>query len=419
MLRVPAIRIEQPLGDFFAVSLKADFLLKVCYSIRSEFIEDNKYKHHKPEGMLQTLRAITGSQREKDDDRIEEITRYTNTVEASFPNSIILGANFSENGKLIRDPDSEDENTRIRWRIEKEGDCFYLVIPTDQKLASIIDGQHRLYAFKNSMNKNMELLCAVYLDLPMPYHAQIFATINMNQKKVDRNRIYNLFQFQLEAGDSDTWSPETLAVYFARVLSEDKDSPFSHKMKLGISTESTSSISMASIVDGIMSLITSNPKQDREILYGRKIGDGRSRKLLAEIVSNTPLRELYITNQDKTLFDIIYNYFKAVENTLWKIDTVNNVFKRTLGVQALFDFLKEITRTNKASFSYSTEYFKTLLEPASSINFTVDFYGIQTKLRARLKSTLLLKSGLKKESDIKNNYNQEDLKYILTSLEQL
>lgn len=419
-MKVPAIRVEQPLGVFFAVSLPASFLLDVCYTIRAEFVDDKveEYEHNKPKGMLQNLMSLSkGSQREKDEDRVKEITRYTETVDASFPNSIILGANYTEDGELVQDPDSNNESDRIRWRIEKDNDNYFLVIPTKQKLASIIDGQHRLYAFQNSKNKDMNLLCSVYLDLPMPYHAQIFATINMNQKKVDRNHIYQLFQFHLEQGESETWAPETLAVYFARVLSEDSNSPLYKKMRLGISDDNTTSISMASIVDGIMALITSKPKDDREILYSKKINEGRNRELLINKRDSSPLRDLYLHNKDRTIYDIIFNYFKAVDNILWNNKSSNYVFKRTLGVQALFDFLKEIIKVNGSQFNYKSEYFENLFTPVKLINFDTQFFGIQTKLRSRLKSTLLLKSGLKSENDIINNYNEDDIKYIINSLE--
>lgn len=420
MKRVPAIRVEQPLGVFFAVSLPASFLLDVCYTIRAEFVDDKaeEYEHNKPKGMIQNLISLSkGSQREKDEDRVKEITRYTETVDASFPNAIILGANYTENGELVQDPDSDNDKDRIRWRVEKEGNNYFLVIPTQQKLASIIDGQHRLYAFQNSKNKDMELLCSVYLDLPMPYHAQIFATINMNQKKVDRNHIYQLFQFHLEQGESETWAPETLAVYFARVFSENEESPLYKKMRLGISDDNTTSISMASIVDGIMSLITSKPKDDREILYSKKIEQGRNRELLIDKIDKAPLRDLYLHNKDRTIYDIIFNYFKAVDNILWKEESSTYVFKRTLGVQALFDFLKEIVKVKGKEFNYTTEYFESLLIPVKVINFNIDFFGVQTKLRSRLKSTLLLKSKLKNQDEISNSYNEEDIKYIINSLE--
>ncbi len=188
-MRIPAIRIEQHLGVFFAVSLSAKFLLKVCYTIRTEFVDDEDYNHHTPKNMMEKLFSLSpGSQRNKDEKRVDQITRYTETVSASFPNSIILGANYDDEGNLI-------ENESKRWKVEEDNGLYYLVIPTEEKLASIIDGQHRLFAFKNSTKKDMPLLCSVYLDLPLPYHAQIFATINMNQKKVDKNHIYQLFQF--------------------------------------------------------------------------------------------------------------------------------------------------------------------------------------------------------------------------------
>lgn len=420
MIRIPAIRIEQPMGVFFAVSLSAEFLLKVCYTIRTGYEENEEYDHNKPSGMFNVLKSLNkGSQRETDNDRIKKITRYTETVDACFPNSIILGANYTEDGRLVEDPDSEDTNDRIRWRVEEENGSYFLVIPTEKALASIIDGQHRLFGFKNSENKSMHLLCSVYLDLPMPYHAQIFASINMNQVKVDKNRIYNLFQFQLESGSSDTWSPETLAVYFARVLSEETTSPLNKKIRLGISADNTSSISMASIVDGILSLLTNDPKKDREIINNLKNRENRSRNLL-DSNKNYPLRALYLENQDKTIFDIVLNYFKAVEKCLWKKDWASREkFLKTLGISALFDVLKEILKSKEESFEYSSfteEYFISILKDLNRIDFNIDFFGIQTKLKSRLKNTIFLVSKIKTEEEILNTYNTKDIEFIKTLL---
>lgn len=402
MIRIPALRVEQPLGVFFAVTLSAEFLLKVCYTIRTEFVDDEDYNHNTPRNMMEKIFSLSpGSQRNKDEKRVDQITRYTETVSASFPNSIILGVNYDEEGNLI-----EDESKR--WKVEKEGELYYLIIPTEEKLASIIDGQHRLFGFNNSSKKEMPLLCSVFLDLPLPYHAQIFATINMNQKKVDKNHIYQLFQFELEQGESETWSPETLSVYFARVLAEKETSPFYKKLKLGISEDNNTSISMASVVDGIISLITTKPKDDRETLHLKPIGEGRTRDLLKYRTDSSPLRVLYLNNKDKTFYNIIYNYFDAVEETLNKNDK-DNVFNRTLGIHALFDVLKDITKKNGIAFDYSKDYFKSLFIPFSNFNFKIDFFGIQTKLRSRLKNTLLLGSKLKNEKELTNKFNQEDI----------
>ncbi|KAA9278725.1 DGQHR domain-containing protein, partial [Escherichia coli] len=285
-MKLPAIRIEQPLGEFYVVSITAETLLKVCYTIRAEILDDVEEKSVSNFGTF--INKIVGNQRSANTSRLEEIKRYTETVDVSFPNSIILGVNYHPDGTLVT---NEDE----RWTIENVGDGFYnLIIPSEEKMASIIDGQHRVFGFVNSRRKDINLLCSVFLDLPLAYHGKIFTNININQRRVDKNLAYNLFQFDMEQGEPSSWSPETLAVYFARVLSEDKNSPLHEKIKLGvINGNSSSTISMASIIDGVLSLITNNPKADRDKLQTKTVSEGRDRSMLFDVPSKAPLRNLY------------------------------------------------------------------------------------------------------------------------------
>lgn len=402
-MKLPAIKVEQPLGDFYVVSIPADVLLKVCYTIRAEILdgyEDQSISH-----VGTFINKLVGNQRITTKSRLEEIRRYTETVDASFPNSIILGVNYSSDGTLVTDES-------VRWDIEQKGNGFYyLTIPTEEKLASIIDGQHRVFGFTNSNCKNMELLCSVYLDLPLAYHGRIFTNININQRRVDKNLAYNLFQFDMEQGEPSSWSPETLAVYFTRVLSEDENSPLKGKIKLGVvNGGSNSTISMASIIDGILSLITNNPKTDRDILQTRKVSEGRDRNMLLSMSSKAPLRKLYLNNKDKTLFDIILNFLEAIVNHLWKF----NVFKKTLGMQACFDFLKIICEDD-GYLHYNINY---LLEKASFVNFNDPFFGVQSKLRVRIKNTLIVASGIKMLSDlnIKDDADYSEYERLLTDI---
>ncbi|XUV82275.1 DGQHR domain-containing protein [Enterobacter sp. TMH.L2] len=402
-MKLPAIKVEQPLGDFYVVSIPAEVLLEVCYTIRAEILdgyEDQSISH-----VGTFINKLVGNQRVTTRSRLEEIKRYTETVDASFPNSIILGVNYSSNGTLVTDE-------AVRWDIEqKDNGFYYLTIPTGEKLASIIDGQHRVFGFTNSNCKDMELLCSVYLDLPLAYHGRIFTNININQRRVDKNLAYNLFQFDMEQGEPSSWSPETLAVYFTRVLSEDEKSPLRGKIKLGVvNGGSNSTISMASIIDGILSLITSNPKTDRDILQTKKVSEGRDRNMLMSMPYKAPLRKLYIDNKDKTLFDIILNFLEAIVNNLWKY----NVFKKTLGIQACFDFLKIICEDD----GYLHFDINELFEKSSLVNFDDPFFGVQSKLRVRIKNTLIVASGIKMLSDlnIKNDADYSEYERLLADI---
>lgn len=59
-ITVPALRISQPMGEFFAVSLSAELLLEVCFSDRM-----------KAEKTLIGYQ-LSGTQRDKKDNRLQQ-----------------------------------------------------------------------------------------------------------------------------------------------------------------------------------------------------------------------------------------------------------------------------------------------------------------------------------------------------------
>ena len=221
-VRVPVLRVNQPLGEFYAAVIPAELLLEVSYSNLFRVDEQGK---------------LLGSQRHQKDDRIRDIGRFIDSVEASFPNSIILAANYDEEtGLLCEDP-------QTRWRVEfadSEKSCGWLEIPSARKLAAVVDGQHRLKGFERVEVKErlqMPLLCAVYLDLPNPFQAFLFATINFNQKPVDKSQSYQLYGFNLDEEPAEAWSPEKAAVFMTRKLNDDSSSVFYEHILLAAQTD--------------------------------------------------------------------------------------------------------------------------------------------------------------------------------------
>ena len=65
----------------------------------------------------------------------------------------------------------------------------------------------------------------------------MFATINGNQKRVDKSLALELFGINLENESKDTWSPEKLAVYITRKFNFTKDSPLEGKIRLAPLTD--------------------------------------------------------------------------------------------------------------------------------------------------------------------------------------
>jgi DNA phosphorothioation-associated DGQHR protein 1 len=389
-----AIRVHQPLGTFYAFSLGADVLDRITYSQPAEVMERLEQETDENKGGY----SIFGTQRGENKKRLDEIASFIRTTEATFPNAIILAANYDQEGRYI-----EDEARR--WTVEgsAEGPWMLRIPSSSERSASIIDGQHRLHAFNrlppDAPQRSMELLCVVFLELPTPYHAYVFATINFNQKKVDRSLAYELFGFDVDERPAQFWSPETLAVYLTRLMNTEKESPLFRSIfpvadsdKLFSDTDAQASsdvrVSMATIVDGILRLLSKNPKEDRNIIR-RPENKELGRKSLSSI-NGVPLRTLYIQGNDKAIYDLLCNYFAAVRFTVWATAGNGSYLRKTVGVQALFDVLRELLISKPvtaANFSYDALVMT--LTPCSNLDPTGDKYQASGIGRSDIRRELL------------------------------
>jgi DNA phosphorothioation-associated DGQHR protein 1 len=403
-IRTPVLKVVQPLGEFFVAVLPADILLQITYSDPLKLVGVSASGDYE----------LKGHQRKLKLDRLKSIGQFIDTVEAAFPNSIILAANYQEDGQL-------EEDERVRWSVEMQqgnDDVGTLVIPSSAKLAAVVDGQHRLYGFEHISIKErggMPLLCAVYLDLPNPFQAYLFATINYNQKSVDKSQSYELYGFNLEEEPTEAWSPEKAGVFLCRKLNTDPSSVFKDHIivaaqtddAVGIAAKSQKkdwAVSTATVVEGLLRLFSSNPKRDRDFMHRKELGKGRERGLLSQqaYADKSPLRQSYITCNDLLILTLTKNYFNAVGDILWKDDN-RSYIRKTVGIQALFEILKELCSEAMAAKDVSREFFTRRLEPCASINFADDFFQASGTGRLRIRNILELKLGLKCLSDLNQN----------------
>lgn len=384
-LELRALKVSQPLGNFFVISINAAKLLDICFSEPLKYIDGSG--------------NVQGSQRPQDQKRLKEIASYIESVEMAFPNSIILSANYNENGQIVYDKDD-------RWRIESDKDGFKLIIPTKQKLAAIIDGQHRLNSFRyvtdNNKLEKIDLLCSVYFDLPNSYQAFLFATINSNQKKVDRSLALEQFGYNVDDENEKSWTPEKFAVFLSRKLNTDKtNSAFYRHIKVApMNVDSLFNgeknkdwvVSTATIVDGIASLISANPKRDRILMQQKSFLNGRNRSMLVNIKDNSPLRKQFLNIEDQIIYDIIVNFFKSINEILWVNSNTNSYIKKTVGIQALFDVLKSILKYESNNISKID--FNFYIEKLKNLDFGDKFFQSSGIGRGRIRNTISIKLGL-------------------------
>jgi DNA phosphorothioation-associated DGQHR protein 1 len=382
-IRAKALRVDQPMGTYYVTTLPARVLMDVAYSdaLSATWSEDEQSYH------------LQGTQRLRDPKRLKPISDYISREDAAFPNAIIIAANQEKDTGLVEevgDPDEEVGKQPINdddlWTvIEHDDGCHELVIPTSKKIVSVIDGQHRLFSFADAIPKrlDMQLICAVFLDLPRPYQAQLFATINSNQKPVDKSLTYEMFGYNIDEESEEYWSPDKLAVYFTRRLAVDEKSPLAGRIIIApvrdeilqrIVGTGNWKVSTAVIVEGIMRLFTSNPKSDTAALLK---DHKKSRSQIADArADRSPLRDLYIQQKDAVIYAIVLNYLVACDRVFWEKAPAGSFITKTVGVQALLDILRRLARPMLDELDISVDAFEQRLLPAGSIDFSaIEFHN--------------------------------------------
>lgn len=376
-----ALRVDQRLGSFYVAVLPAELLLQVAASDRMRAImnaDGNGY-------------TLEGTQRLIKDNRLNEIAGYINRTDAAFPNSIIVAANYDlqtgfDQGELeyIAEEESQEAvDTSKVWTVTEADDgCHTLTIPTPEKVAAIIDGQHRLFAFAradiNAM-RSMNLLCSVFVDLPKALQAQIFATINSTQKRVDRSLTYELFGYNVSDEEEQYWTPDKLAVFFTRKLGTDEDSVLRGRIVVApkrdaalerLASQAAWQVSTAVIVDGILRLISSNPKRDANIM--RKDEPHPRSELQSGPKDRSPLREVYIRGNDALIYKMVSNYARACDDVFWSHAKEDSFIFKTIGMQAIFDILRKLASQSYTERDVSVEYFVGKIDDARKIDFSDD-----------------------------------------------
>ena len=391
-MEVKAIKVVQPLGEFYISKIKAGDLLKISTSSVARYDKDGN---------------LRGNQRPLNEKRLKAIANFIMSDEMSFPTSILIAANIDKDGRII-------EDIGHRWDVRQTSspDIYNLIIP-DEVSSLVIDGQHRLNAFKytDANCLDIELVCSIFVDLPNPYQAYLFATINGNQKRVDKSLALELFGFDVDNEPQNTWSPEKLAVYITRRFNFTKESPLYQKIKLAplfyeleeMVNKDKWLLSTAAMVEGIMSLISSNPQKDRDLLAMKKnsIWSDKTRGVLPN--GKPVLRYLYLASKDDELYSVLEKYFLSVKTILWENATNGSVILKTIGISVLFDILKNILEVDGIQESYVS-----YINKIRDVNYSSHYFALSGGGKTKLRRILKFKLGLLS----KDNLQKSDVDFL-------
>lgn len=312
----PCLRARQPIGDIFVATIPHKKLEQMTFfDVRRRLQQERDIERY------------LGIQRPLDDKRVKQLSSYVNLIDASFPSSIIIA--------LSEDYVSFDEATGLMTvRNYLEGDEH--ASTTIRSVGRVLDGQHRIAGLESFSGNAFDLSVTIFVGADIADQAHIFATVNIEQTKVNKSLVYDLYEL------SRSRSPQKTCHNIVVALDRDPDSPFYQRIKrLGIATDDRvfEPITQSTLVEGLIYYISSDPKIDRDLLLrGRTLP-----RASGEDLSKRPLRNLFVEGEDIKIIQLIYNYFNAVRKRwpdAWEERGKGFMLNRTNGVRALLRYFR-------------------------------------------------------------------------------
>lgn len=340
---------SQPAGDFLLTAMSAQEIIRISKADPRKFDRVS-------------METEGGIQREPSTKRIREIASYADTVDAAFPTPVLLAID----GK----------------------DCVLgetSISITGEKVADIVDGQHRVLGLKQSRNSaNFVIPVVIMIDATEEQKALIFATINGKQTKVPASLIYDLF------GVTKSRSPQKTSHEIARAMNGTPTSPWFTRLKmLGRKTAAGSleSLSQGTFVKFLLPKISSKADLDMNLSKQNKELPPRPDSIF---------NEYFRKDQDSTILKILLNVFQGARDT-WphEWDDPNSfVLTKTLGFSGIMGALNEMYIKGKQKGDLSEKYFRGIFEAVKrgmdehKISLTSEFFSASASGEAEFRNMI-------------------------------
>lgn len=315
-LTFPCIRASQPIGDMFIASMPFKTLIMISYFDVRRVLQEQR-----------DVEKYLGIQRPIDNSRVRNLGEYVNYKDASFPTSVILALG-EEYAKF-------DAHTNTMTVSNCKAGEARPSIPI-RRLAKVLDGQHRIAGLKEFQGATFDMSVTLFIGADIADQAQVFATVNLEQTKVQKSLVYDLFAL------AKTRSPQKTCHNIAVALDRDSESAFYHRIKrLGFATEGRifEPITQATFVESLLPYITEDAKHDRDVLLRgdtpKKVGGDDAFKLI--------FRNMFIAQEDLKIAEVVSNYFEAIRGRwpeAWEERGRGMILNRTNGFRALMRFLR-------------------------------------------------------------------------------
>lgn len=233
----------------------------------------------------------------------------------------------------------------------------------EQKYRKLIESRDKLLSF--------ELIVTYALNATIDFQASIFSIINRTQTKVPENLVQSLF------GLTDKESPQKTALEITLALNAHPSSPFFKRIKLYGHDRSiipeTPVLTQSSFVKSLVKLICINSREaERDRFRERK-------DLVSNITPNLCFRRYYARNEDQKIINILYAYFKCVDETLlddnsisyWSIENrTKNVLQTTVGFESLLNVLPIILQQISEEDKETIEAYRPFVNKLKDIDYS-------------------------------------------------
>jgi DGQHR domain-containing protein len=317
-LTFEVLRSRQPIGDLYLGSLGASVLTRITdFDVRRLVNEERDVEQY------------LGIQRPLDKKRVNDLSKYVNYADATFPTACILA--------IEADYADYDEDARILTiRNYREGDDQ----PTKniRYIARVLDGQHRIAGLDKFAGDMFETPVVFFIGADLAEQASIFSTVNLEQNKVGKSLAYDLYAL------AKTRSPQRLGHEIAVAFDRDPKSPFYQRIKrLGVATPGRyrETLSQAQFVEALIDQISREPKTDRDLLLR-----GRSLSLPdSDEARRFVLRIAFVQGRDLDIALSLDAYFRAVRDkwsAAWDEFGKGYVLNKTNGFRALMRLFRVV-----------------------------------------------------------------------------
>ena len=160
-----------PIGDIYLAALDFKLLQKITYFDVRRVLRDER-----------DIEAYLGIQRPLSESRVTELHDYVNSVDATFPTAVILAIDESECVSY-----DDDKHQLVLSNVRTGNEKPDIAI---SNLCRVIDGQHRIAGLEDFKGKNFDVMAAIFVGIDISDQAYIFATVNLEQTKVQEKSCF-------------------------------------------------------------------------------------------------------------------------------------------------------------------------------------------------------------------------------------